>query len=276
MILKSIDEKIRQAFSDAALQYDALTSLHKEIGRDLIKTVRMHEPCARILDIGMGTGWLTTRLAHLFPGSVVVGLDFAQGMIDQAKQQGEDIRILQADAGHLPFQKNSFDIIISNLAYQWIEDIPRAFQQCSDTLNKTGVLSLTLFGHQTLQELFVALEQSQLSADQGKILSVRRLATLDEVKAALAHAGFIDAIVDYERIKVRFPDMLGLIKWTKSIGANSLEKNVFIGKEWLSRANEYYNKNFCDHLGVYTTFEVIWVFAKKNGVGHKTQDTRHR
>ena len=33
MIIKLIDQKIRKAFSDAAMQYDVLSGLHKEIGR---------------------------------------------------------------------------------------------------------------------------------------------------------------------------------------------------------------------------------------------------
>ena len=37
MILDAIDKKIRQAFSSAAMQYDILSSMQKEIGRELVE-----------------------------------------------------------------------------------------------------------------------------------------------------------------------------------------------------------------------------------------------
>ena len=50
MLLKFIDDKIRRAFSDAAVQYDVLTGLHKEIGRELLAKAAAHEGNGPILD----------------------------------------------------------------------------------------------------------------------------------------------------------------------------------------------------------------------------------
>ena len=73
----------------------------------------------------------------------------------------------------------------------------------------------------------------------------------------------MDINIDSEKVKVRFPDMMSLIKWIKNIGANALEKDIYIGRELLARMNDYYNLHFKDRLGIYATFEVIWVQAKK-------------
>jgi malonyl-CoA O-methyltransferase len=260
MIIKDIDVKIRQAFSNAAIQYDVLSSLHREIGRELVKKVVPIEPCQSILDIGMGTGWLTNKLTHFFPGSTVVGIDFAEGMIQAAKNDNDGFQILQAHALYLPFKPESMDLIVSNLAFQWVSDIDLLFQQCRQTLKKDGVLSFTMFGRDTLQELFVALEKTQ---EKKSDLPIQRLYSRDEVQKELGQSGFDQVKLDYERIKVRFPDMMALLKWIKGIGANALKKDVYIGKEWLDRANEYYNEHYKDRFGIYTTFEVIWVDAKK-------------
>ncbi len=69
MVFQIIDQKIRSAFSNAAVQYDALTSLHKEIGRELAKKVIDNEEADYILDVGMGTGWLTKKISFYFPDS---------------------------------------------------------------------------------------------------------------------------------------------------------------------------------------------------------------
>jgi len=259
-MFKTIDKKICEAFSDAAVQYDVLTSLHKEIGRDLLKKITAREQCARILDIGMGTGWLTKRIAFYFPESKVIGADFAPGMIDHAKKNSEGIELIQADACALPFRNDTFDIIVSNLAYQWVADLEHAFQSCYVGLKDEGVFCFTAFGQNTLDELFVSLENAMEHRTQ---LPFHRLASQEEITRAMQRAGFKDVQVDYERIKVRFPDMMALMKWIKNIGANTLRNGTYVGKDLLSRANEYYEQHFKDRFGIYTTFEVIWVEAKK-------------
>ncbi len=261
-VLGLIDRKIRQAFSDAAMRYDVLTSLHKEIGRELIRGVDLNCESPRILDVGMGTGWLTNRLVLLFPQAHVVGLDFAGGMIDAAKKQWEGFHIVEAHAGRLPFHKDTFDAVVSNLAYQWVGDLPRAFQQCREILKKEGALNITMFGYNTFEELFASLEHGQ-DAD-GPRLSLCRLPKEADVAAAIRNAGFRDVRVERETIRTHFPDMMALMKWIKSIGANNLlEDDVYIGKNWLQKAGEYYNETFHDRWGVRATFEVIWVAARK-------------
>ena len=263
MIFHVIDKKIRKAFSDAALQYDTLTSLHKEIGRELIKKIEKHEPCSAVLDIGMGTGWFTNRLTDIFLDAQVVGLDFACGMIADAQKKDGEFKIIQADAKQLPFKDSVFDIITSNLAYQWIDHLPQAFELCRLGLNKTGLLCFTMFGHDTFHELFTTLTMCASKKKQQGQFHIRRLANEASVTRALTEAGFHDVQVSTERIKVRFLDMMHLIKWVKDIGANALAKDYFIGKDLLLSANEYYNAHFQDRLGVYATFEVIWVEAKQ-------------
>ena len=261
MLLKLIDDKIRRAFSDAAVQYDVLTGLHKEIGRELLARITEHEGNGPILDVGIGTGWFTGRLKNYFPDARVVGIDFATGMVDVAKMQEKDCAILQADAHQMPFKKDTFEMIASNLAYQWVGDLPKAFAGCHTILKKEGKLYLTMFGYGTFQELFAALEKTRAVA-KGDI-ALPRLADCAQATDALVKAGFRDAQVKEEHIKVHFQDMFALVKWIKDIGANALVGDLFIGRDWLTRADAYYKENFSDQWGVGATFEVIWIQAKK-------------
>ena len=175
MFLKLIDDKIRRAFSDAALQYDVLTGLHKEIGRELLAKAAMHEGNGPILDVGIGTGWFTGRLKNYFPDAPVVGIDFAAGMVDAARTREKDYGIVQADARQMPFKKNTFEMIASNLAYQWVGDLPKAFANCHVILKGEGKLHFTMFGYSTFQELFEALEK-RVTRPKG-ILPCRGLPT---------------------------------------------------------------------------------------------------
>jgi ubiquinone/menaquinone biosynthesis C-methylase UbiE len=69
----------------------------------------------RILDVGTGTGFLSIPLAEL--GHEVVGVDMSEGMMSicRRKAQGKNVKIdlRNGDAEELPFDDNSFDIVVS-------------------------------------------------------------------------------------------------------------------------------------------------------------------
>ena len=262
MLLKFIDNKIRKAFSDSALQYEALAGLQREIGRELLKRVVDKEDCQSILDVGMGTGRLTNQLSLFFPEAKVVGMDFARGMIEVARQKYSTLRIVQADAAQLPFKRESFDIIISNLVYQWVDDLRRTFALNFDALKPDGAFCFTMFGERTLEELFTALDEA-LAVPQEKKNRIKRLPSLAQIQSALSAAGFADVALESEMIKVHFENMLALLKWLKEIGANAHHYDVYVGKDLLRRAERYYQQNFSDRWGVSASFQVIWVNAVK-------------
>jgi len=58
-------------------------------------------------------------------------------------------------------------------------------------------------------------------------------------------------------------DIFSLVSWLKHIGANGIEQNIFVGRDWLFRAQKFYQNNFKDNGTIYATFEVIWGKARK-------------
>ncbi len=260
IMLNLIDKKIRQSFSDAALQYDVLTSMHQEIGRELVKKV-LDEKANRILDIGMGTGRMTRALSFYFPESKVVGMDFADQMIAVAKAKCEKHFIVQANARALPFKKESFDLIVSNLAFQWMDNLEDAFQRCYEQLNADGVICLTMFGRETFRELFEAMEYAHQEMNTKG--TIRRLFSFDEAKSMMERTQFKNITMDYERIKTHFPDVKALLEWIKKTGANGLSRDFYFGKDFLEKVTEYYEQKHTDRLGICATLEVIWIKAKR-------------
>lgn len=69
-------------------------------------------PDSRILDIGCGKGFLLFEITQILHGCTVHGVDVSQYAIDNAK---EEIRnnIVYSSATKLPFDANSFDLVIS-------------------------------------------------------------------------------------------------------------------------------------------------------------------
>ena len=248
------EEKIRNAFSKAAGHYDQKTHLHKDIGLKLLCGIEKCGHIKNILDVGMGTGWLTGELSLWFYDALVVGLDFSEGMIEQARQY-KDFRTIQADARKFPFKNNSFDLVISNLAYQWLEDLDKAFGSVRGILKKDGVFHCSIFGVKTLSELTRSLAE----AKKGKI-DFKALPSERKIKEALLRNNFKDVEVKSDILRMDFSDLLDLLRWLKDIGANKGARNVFFGREALRRANDYYQRSFHRNGRIYASFEVI--FAK--------------
>lgn len=261
MLINAIDQRIRKAFSDSAMQYEALTGLQHEIGRDLVKRIPQEE-CDTILDVGMGTGRMTNRLSFFFPDTRVIGMDFAPGMVKAAKKKYNGFGMLLADALCLPFKPETFGVVVSNLVYQWAADLPGAFEQVHRVTKPGGAFCFTLFGPRTLEELFASLK-AVFPSGNGEGWQ-RRFAGSAEVAAALRQCGFVDVETDYELIKINFENMFALLRWLKNIGANRPREHAFIGRDILRQADEHYRRHYRTRWGVSATFEVIWAKARKS------------
>jgi malonyl-CoA O-methyltransferase len=256
-MLQTINNKIRRGFSGSAKTYDLFSSLHRKIADKLFVQVTRERTPSALLDVGCGTGYLTVKLKEHFSQTRIIGLDFSQTMLEVASRKHGDIAWVLADGHNLPFSDRSFDILVSNLAYQWAGDLSGAFTQARRVLAPGGILACTLFGYNTCQELFQSLDEAKAGT-----LQITRLPDEYQVRQALNASGFKNSKVDCEQMKVEFNSMHELIAWLKIIGANNLPREGFLGPEAISRAASIYSEKFPYLQGVGATFEVIRVYAK--------------
>jgi ubiquinone/menaquinone biosynthesis C-methylase UbiE len=73
-------------------------------------------PPTRVLDLGTGTGVAAFEIARRFPGTEVLGVDLAEGMVEQATRNTPDelagrVRFEVADAARLPYESGRFDLV---------------------------------------------------------------------------------------------------------------------------------------------------------------------
>ena len=257
-ILKS--DRPQLCFSKASERYEASSDLQKRVGTDLIGWIPDGKPYGSILDIGMGTGWLTEKIGIKFPEARLFGVDFAPGMVSQAKGKNIDL-VLQADAQVLPFKNEFFDLVVSNCAYQWVPDLKKAFCSSYRVLKDKGDFYFSCFGKNTLKEL----RRSLKAVSKDSLFRDSHWEIIDEknIYNMLAASGFKNSEVQSEVVKIEFVDMLDLIRWLKAIGANQVKRNVFVGRNLLNKANIFYVKNYKDNKSVYASFEIIKARARK-------------
>ncbi len=248
----------QKAFSKAACRYDRFSALQKEIGLELLYRIPQ-KPYQHILDIGMGTGWLTEKCGQRFLEAKTTGLDYAPGMVACAKNRKIDF-VVQADAQALPFPSEAFDLIISNCVYQWIEDLPGAFCESGRVLKQGGDFFFTCFGSATLKELREAIAQS--TYHQGVMHHGQDLAQ-ERVCTALKMAGLNEIDICSEIRIEKFNDFSSLLHWLKVIGANRVQRPMFVGRELLGRVSAYYQNHFSIEGGVMASFEIIFGKARK-------------
>ncbi|HIS55272.1 MAG TPA: class I SAM-dependent methyltransferase [Candidatus Fimimorpha excrementavium] len=79
----------------------------------------------RVLDLGCGYGWHCIY-AHDQKASYVLGTDISEKMLDTAKKksEGKNIAYRRSAMEDLELEPESFDVVISSLAFHYVADFP--------------------------------------------------------------------------------------------------------------------------------------------------------
>ena len=167
----------------------------------------------------------------------------------------------------LPFKKSTFDLFISNLNSQFINQIEYFLIQAKEILKENGSIILTFFGENNLVELNQAIYHCENQIYQA--LSPRMIPTID-IKTAgqlLVKAGFINPIADLEEIVIEFCEVKDLLYYLKFANlGNVINKRSrrFFTKKLLNSLIDYYQNNFKNDQGYYlATFKIITIIAQK-------------
>lgn len=163
----------------------------------------------RVLDACCGTGDLAVAARKAGAGEVV-GLDFAERMLERARRKDTSVEWVQGDLLELPFEDGSFDAATVGFGVRNVADLERGLAEIRRVLRpggRVGILEITQpRGPLTL---FYRLWFDLLIPLAGRILpggkaytylpaSVRRFPGPDELAGLLRAQGFGD--VTYRRL----------------------------------------------------------------------------
>ncbi len=256
-------QRVGKAFASAASRYEKTAVLQKEIAaRVLERAQSLKTKPKHIVDVGCGTGYLTRLLQKQYPRAQFLGIDLADGMLQQAKSAEKawfnKAAYLRADSRQLPLADKSVDLLVSNLMLQWCPDYPKALSEFARVLHPEGYLLLTTFGPETLYEL----RESWTHVDS--YAHVNQFTDMHELGDVCVAAGLQDSVLDIDRITLTHPDIYSVMRHLKHIGANHVRgerPQGLYGKDkfaTLAQAYEQYRQD-----GVLpATYEVIYVYAR--------------
>ena len=279
MSLTQLDKAaIRQSFDRAAPTYDHFAVLQREVESRLLERIEFQRHKSDvILDLGCGTGSASRSLAAQNPQANVIALDWAPAML--ARVAAEDktglhsksgLRPVCADMHALPLAARSVDLIFSSLALQWSYDLPAIFREFRRIMKADAMLVFTCFGPDTLFEL----KQSWRAVDE--LPHVNDYPDMHDIGDELLAAGFREPVMDAERLKLEYPDVMSLMRELKGIGAHNVasqRQHSLTGKTRLKAMLKAYEQ-FRRGDRYPASYEVIYgtAFAPAEGQPVKTPD----
>jgi malonyl-CoA O-methyltransferase len=257
---------IQKEFSRASVNYDGSALLQKEIAGELFDRIILPDSDFNVLDIGCGTGYLVEKFQDVGFLNKIYAVDIALGMLDVVKKKDLKAELFQSDANNLPFKDRTFELVISNLAYQWVSDLGSALKEAGRILKENGEFYFTIFTENTLKELKEVISQ-HLKVDIKEINAIGYLPKSQDVWKTLEDNGLIIRKTDLKQVTQYYPSLLELLYWLKSIGANKYwSSNLYKGlssRGFIERICQIYDKNFKHDGKISATFEVMFVEAKK-------------
>lgn len=139
-----------------AAAYDKKHSFVWKYGAEVVELLSPQKG-ERILDLGCGTGHLTSQLS--LSGAEVIGLDRSPEMIEQARQAYPHLRFVLGDGADFEFPE-LFDAVFSNAALHWMTR-PAAVARCiSRALKPGGRLVAEFGGKRNLYALHAAAKKA--------------------------------------------------------------------------------------------------------------------
>jgi malonyl-CoA O-methyltransferase len=246
-------DRIERNFTRAADKYGEHSWAQRECAFKLNEMVRRERPSS-VLEIGPGTGYLTRLLLRDHEGARLTAVDISEKMAANLGKEikSPDLTVFSGDGEY--FDNGAlYDLIISNAAFQWFEDLPLALERYARMLNKDGVLAFSIYGPGTFTEL---KEVISLRSGKQRDITADKFLSMYEVGLAL-EGSYRKLILETVNIRVKYSSARMLLLDIKNSGAQGpgTSGDLYLGK----KAIKDMDRIFLDKYGgVTATHSVIF------------------
>jgi len=264
-------QQLKLHFSKNASSYDEYAHVQKNMKDFLIEFMlennRNNPEVKNILEIGCGTGYLTSALIDLFPYSHITAVDIAPGMITEIKSKIKNVSVgfICGDLEEMDIN-NTYDIIISNATFQWFNHITTTIEKLYAALNPNGILCFSTFGENTFFELNESFKKvkEELTIKES-VYSGQSFYGLNELsilcKDAIRNQNIDDILVQSKEIfeYEYFNNCNDFFSSIKKTGANNSNKNNrCTSPTFIKKVINYYNENFSENNKIKATYHCLF------------------
>ncbi|XP_038186643.1 arginine-hydroxylase NDUFAF5, mitochondrial isoform X2 [Arvicola amphibius] len=218
--------------------------LKEEVGSriaDRVYDIARDFPLA--LDVGCGRGYIAQHLNKETVGKIFQ-TDIAEHALKNSSETDIPTVNILADEEFLPFQENTFDLVVSSLSLHWVNDLPRALEQLAETEREGG-----------------------FSPHISPFTAVNDLGHL------LGRAGFNTLTVDTDEIQVNYPGMFELMEDLKGMGESncSWNRKALLHRDTMLAAAAVYREMYRNEDGsIPATYQIYHM------IGWKYHDSQAR
>lgn len=178
-----MNNRVKESYNQLANDYehnvDTKSLFNTEYERpSMMKLLSTDLRNKKVLDAGCAAGWYTEQLIKL--GADVTATDISPRMVEATKRRiGENAKVLCLDLEEkLPFEDESFDVIVSSLVLHYIKDWSKPFSEFRRILKPNGKLLFSV--HHPFMDIKLSVNGDYFSTEfiidqwerEGKLIEV--------------------------------------------------------------------------------------------------------
>lgn len=248
----------RDRFASGVADVDFLL---RRVADDLCERLQfVQREFPRVLDLGAHHGLVTRAIRQLPSVGRVVAAERSAALL--ALNDGPAVL---CDEEALPFAQADFDLVVSALTLQYVNDLPGTLIQIRRALKPDGLLLAALPGGETLKELRHAWLVAEAEITGGASPRVAPFVDVRDLGSLAQRAGFALPVVDSDTLIVTYESPLALIRELRAMAASNPltgRRRLPVTKSLFVRACEIYTREFADAGGrVPATFEILTLTA---------------
>lgn len=207
-------ELVKKRFAKSIKTYDENAFVQKAMAEKL-KTMLPTKCYGKILEIGCGTGFLTKIVSNDLDFENYIANDLVEDCKSYIDEINPKIEFVSGDIKEFLNNSNqTFDLIISNAALQWVVNYEEFFNILLKKLNSTGVLLFSTFGKKNFVEIYETMGISLDYPSKEKLGDIFKNYTC-KIEEELEVLSFNSPLEVLKHIKHTGVNCLSTQTWTK-------------------------------------------------------------
>lgn len=246
--------EIEYRFKRSVESYDENAHVQKAVIQKLMALLRTYcpIPTGRILEVGCGTGLLTTLLQQQYTGNELFINDLVDKMCSKTAShcQLPSQHCMVGDIERIEL-RGEYDLIVSASTFQWFAHPEETFRRLAARIRRGGWLVFSTFGKDNFKEL---------KALTGSGLNYYSLA---EMKGLLSSCLEI-LYMEEEQYILEFNDALEVLQHVKKTGVNATPSQPGWTRGRLESFKQEYTRHFTSSGKYLLTYHPQYFICRKS------------
>lgn len=202
---------IKTRFKKSIKTYNDNASVQKKMAKTLSEIIG-NGKFDNILELGCGTGFLTEETVKNREYKNYYAVDFVEDCKGYLSDISTDIKFICDDLENIDISKYKPNLVISNAAIQWLDDVPAFINKVMSEMEPEGTFAFTIFGKDNFKEL------GEISPQYLPL----KYYSVEEIKNILKN--YPKKVIKEEKIKLKFNSPKDVLHHIKDTGVNGVKK----------------------------------------------------